>query len=52
MARKYAPIHPGEVLREDFMKPLGLSINRLAIELRKRSRRIQGITAIGCQRND
>ena len=24
------PIHPGEILLEDFMKPLGVSINRLA----------------------
>jgi len=28
-----APVHPGEILREDFMKPLGLSINRLALDL-------------------
>jgi len=28
------PVHPGEVLREDLMVPLGLSINRLARELR------------------
>lgn len=28
------PIHPGEFLREDFMKPLGLSANALAIALR------------------
>ncbi len=27
------PIHPGEILREDFMKPLGISINRLAREV-------------------
>ena len=27
------PIHPGEVLREDFMAPLGLSMNKLALEL-------------------
>lgn len=27
------PIHPGEILREDFMKPLALSINRLALDL-------------------
>ncbi len=27
------PIHPGEVLREDFMKPLGLSMNKLALDL-------------------
>jgi plasmid maintenance system antidote protein VapI len=28
-----APVHPGEILREDFMKPLGLSMNKLALEL-------------------
>jgi len=27
------PIHPGELLREDFLKPLGLSMNRLALDL-------------------
>jgi addiction module HigA family antidote len=27
------PIHPGEILREDFMRPLGLSMNRLALDL-------------------
>jgi len=27
------PIHPGEILLEEFMKPLGISINRLAREL-------------------
>ena len=27
------PIHPGETLREDFLKPLGLTANHLAIEL-------------------
>ena len=26
-------IHPGVTLREDFLKPLGLSANRLAMEL-------------------
>jgi addiction module HigA family antidote len=26
--------HPGETIREDYLKPLGMSINRLAIELR------------------
>jgi len=31
---KLPPIHPGEMLREDFMKPLGLSMNRLALDLR------------------
>jgi len=28
------PIHPGEILREDFLKPLGLSVNKLALDLR------------------
>ena len=27
------PVHPGEVLREDLMKPPGLTVNRLALEL-------------------
>jgi addiction module HigA family antidote len=33
MARKLKPVHPGEVLREEFMEPLGLSMNRLALDL-------------------
>jgi addiction module HigA family antidote len=35
MAKKkiMGPIHPGETLREDFLKPLGLTVNKLAIEL-------------------
>lgn len=32
--RRLPPVHPGEVLYEDLMKPLGISINRLARELR------------------
>lgn len=35
-----APVHPGEVLREDFMKPLGLSANKLALELHVPATRI------------
>ena len=34
------PVHPGEILREDFMKPLDLSINKLALELRVPATRI------------
>ena len=30
MARKLAPMHPGEVLREEFLVPLGLSAGALA----------------------
>src|ERR1700681_3922931 len=26
--------HPGETLREDYLKPLGMSVNKLALELR------------------
>jgi addiction module HigA family antidote len=29
-----APVHPGEILLEDFMEPLGLSQTRLGIELK------------------
>jgi len=34
------PVHPGEILREDFMKPLGLSANKLALELHVPATRI------------
>jgi addiction module HigA family antidote len=35
-----APVHPGEILREDFMKPLHLSVNRLALDLHVPATRI------------
>jgi antitoxin HigA-1 len=31
--KKLPPIHPGEILREDYMVPLGLSMNKLALAL-------------------
>ena len=37
------PIHPGETLREDFLKPLGLTANRLAIELQVPVTRVNDI---------
>ena len=37
------PVHPGEVLREDFLLPLGLSANRLAQALRVTTTRINDI---------
>jgi len=37
------PIHPGEILREEFMLPLGLSINRLARDLHVPVNRISEI---------
>ncbi|MGD0125090.1 MAG: HigA family addiction module antitoxin [Terriglobia bacterium] len=38
-----APVHPGEILREDFMKPIGLSINKLALELHVPATRVHEI---------
>src|ERR1700681_171227 len=37
------PIHPGEILRADFMEPVGLSMNRLALDLRVPVTRISEI---------
>ncbi|MGE0487478.1 MAG: HigA family addiction module antitoxin [Gammaproteobacteria bacterium] len=37
------PVHPGEVLREEFLRPLGLSVNPLAGELRVPATRIHEI---------
>lgn len=37
------PIHPGEILNEEFMRPLGISINRLARDLHVPPNRIHGI---------
>ncbi len=41
--KKHAPIHPGEVLREDFLVPLGLSEYRLANDIGVPRRRINEI---------
>ena len=41
IARK--PVHPGEMLREEFLVPLGLSANKLAMELRVSVTRISEI---------
>ena len=37
------PVHPGEVLLEEFLKPMGLSQNRLALDIRVPARRINEI---------
>jgi addiction module HigA family antidote len=39
------PIHPGEILREEFLKPFGLSAYRLAKDLAVPVTRIQDIAA-------
>jgi addiction module HigA family antidote len=40
---KLPPIHPGEILKEDFLKPLALSMNKLAAELHVPTNRISAI---------
>ena len=40
---KLAPVHPGEVLLEEFLKPMELSQNRLAIDIGVPARRINEI---------
>ncbi len=43
MVKKLKPIHPGEHLREDFMKPLGLSSAALAQALKIPPARVEEI---------
>jgi addiction module HigA family antidote len=43
MIEKLPPIHPGEVLLEEFIKPMKLSQNRLAIDIGVDTRRINEI---------
>lgn len=40
---KLQPVHPGEVLLEEFLKPMALSQNRLALDIRVPARRINEI---------
>ena len=41
--QKLHPVHPGEVLLEEFLKPMGLSQNRLALDIGVHPRRINEI---------
>lgn len=43
MKKKLHPVHPGEVLLEEFLKPMGISQNRLAINISVPARRINEI---------
>jgi addiction module HigA family antidote len=45
MTKKLKPVHPGEILREEFMAPLGLTMNRMALNLRVPVTRIADIVA-------
>lgn len=40
---KLHPVHPGEVLLEEFLKPMGISQNRLALNIGVSPRRINEI---------
>ncbi len=40
---KMRPIHPGEILREDFLLPLGMSVNALALALHVPATRLHAI---------
>jgi addiction module HigA family antidote len=40
---KLSSVHPGEVLLEEFLKPMHLSQNRLALDIRVPARRINEI---------
>jgi antitoxin HigA-1 len=41
--KKLHPVHPGEVLFEEFLKPMGLSQNKLALNIGVPARRINEI---------
>lgn len=41
--RKMAPIHPGEILMEEFLKPMGISQYRLSKDIHVPARRINEI---------
>ncbi|MFT5195688.1 MAG: addiction module HigA family antidote [Cellvibrionaceae bacterium] len=40
---KILPLHPGEILLEEFLSPLNMSQNKLALQLRVPARRINEI---------
>jgi antitoxin HigA-1 len=48
MRKRLSPIHPGEVLREDFMKPNGLTAYRVAKDIGVPALRISQI--VRCER--
>ncbi len=41
--QKIPPVHPGEILIEEFLKPMGLSQNKVALDIRVPARRINEI---------
>ena len=45
MTKLMAPVHPGEILKEEFMRPLSLSANALARAVRVPPNRISAIVS-------
>ncbi len=43
MTKKFSPVHPGEILLEEFLRPMGLSQYRLAKDISVPPRRINEI---------
>lgn len=43
MKNSMRPVHPGEILREEYLRPLGMSANALALALRVPAPRIKEI---------
>lgn len=43
LSKKMNPLHPGEILLEEFLKPMNLSQNKLALDIRVPARRINEI---------
>ena len=41
--KKLPPVHPGEILQKEFLEPMGLSQNKLALALHVPARRINEI---------
>jgi addiction module HigA family antidote len=45
LVKKQKPVHPGEMLREEFLNPYALSMNKVAMDLRVPVTRIADILA-------
>jgi len=46
MKNRLPNVHPGEILLEDFLKPLGISQNRLARDIKVPPRRVNEIVLL------
>ena len=46
---RLAPVHPGEIIKEDYLAPLSMSAHKLAMELHLPASRINAI--VNCERS-